>query len=260
MNVPMLIRFVFRGGSPFRLLSLVCILISPLQSVAQNSGVGDVCPAPSCYRAVTGAPETHAERVAFLRGLGLDAETVIQVDADGFSPDSVVEPMRSSSGRIYGLLALPCSTNLSAALYLLERSGGGEWRTADRVYWSCFDENPTHSITSLVPHEDTILVEHVNSGHGTDMVQDDIQLYGVSSGKLRKLFSTVDYVCDSTWMPVGSVISEKTSSFLKFPSNRLEETRVTSRNHRLIKIERRVWNWSPAQKTMVSSRFRTVTY
>jgi hypothetical protein len=260
MKVPMLIRFVLRGSSLLGILLLLCILILSLQSVAQNSNVGGVGPDPNNYRAATGAPEAPAERVAFLRGLGLDADTVSQVNADGFSPDSVVESLRSSSGRIYGLLALPCSTGPSAVLYLLERSGGGEWRTADRVYLNCFSEVPTHRITSLVPNEDTVLVEHVNTGHGTGMVQDDTELYGVSSGKLRKLFSTVDYVYDTMLMEVGTSLTVKTSSFLEFPSNRLEETRVTSRNNHLIRIERRVWNWSSAQKTMVSSQFRTVSY
>jgi hypothetical protein len=51
---------------------------------------------------------------------------------------------------------------------------------------------------------------------------------------------------------------ERRSTFLRFPGNALEETRTTTVNDKLKKVERRYWRWSEQKQKFLPGQFRLI--
>ena len=52
---------------------------------------------------------------------------------------------------------------------------------------------------------------------------------------------------------------DQTGTFVRFPDLSLEETRSSSMNDKLRKIERRYWRWSAHERKFVAGRFAVVS-
>jgi hypothetical protein len=199
-----------------------------------------------------------APKLDLLKRLGIDSNIAEAATSPRFSHDIQIEPLRTQSGKLYGILSLPCGIQNLAFIYLLDKTGTSIWHAVDHVSLDCFHGTPTHRLLSPSPGEDFIFVEHVSSGHGsTGELDDQATLYSVSNGKMHQVLSTNDYSRrqEPTWTlpPV-----EQNSSFLQLPGGIIEETRITSQKDSLLRAERRIWGWANDLKAFQATSFHTL--
>ncbi len=69
---------------------------------------------------------------------------------------------------------------------------------------------------------------------------------------------TQDFLSQDTLGTEIETRTEHKSTFLRFPDLSLEETRTTTLNDRLEKVERRYWRWSERKLRFMVSRFMPV--
>jgi hypothetical protein len=199
-----------------------------------------------------------APRLDLLKRLGIDSNIAEAATSPRFSHDIQIEPLRTQSGKLYGILSLPCGIQNVAFIYLLDKTGTTIWHAVDQVALDCFIGTPTHRFLSPSSGEDFIFIEHVSSGHGsTGELDDQATLYSVSNGKMHQVLSTNDFSSrqEPTWTlpPI-----EQKSSFLQLPGGIIEETRITSQKDSLLRAERRIWRWSNNLKAFQATSFRTL--
>lgn len=198
-----------------------------------------------------------------LTRLGIDKE-IAEAAANTHAPEAIsIQAVRVSPQKTLGVVFLPCGTQapvlLQAFLYVLDNAGANSWHAIDHVALDCFHQKPTYRVVSLTPSEDSILVQHAHAGHGSDMVlEDHTTLYSMKAGKFHQLLSTKDFWSQADPMDPSS-ITEQTSSFLFFPRQKIEETRITAHNGSPQKVERRLWRWSPGKQAFSADPFTTVT-
>jgi hypothetical protein len=194
-----------------------------------------------------------AQKSDLMKRLGIDAEIAGAAVSSRLSRDIEIQPIRTHSGKPFGILSLPCGIQGQAFLYLLSQADTSSWHVVDSVPLDCFNTTPTFQVLSLAPGEDSIFVQHANSGHGTGLVEDKATLYTVHEGKMHTVLSTPD--CLSQWEPDGGAAVEQKSYFLMLPDRVVEETRITSHPDSPPRAERRIWRWSAKQETFNATPF-----
>jgi hypothetical protein len=137
----------------------------------------------------------------------------------------------------------------------------------------CWWKNATYELI-VVPERssNTMLVHHVNHGHGAGMVGDDMLLLGIRQNHFVTLLRTSEHrLVDISG--TGKTV-EQTSTLQPFPDGSLEETRATTLHEmvsksvageeksiekvRLTTIERRRWRWNKVSQSFAASAFVTV--
>jgi hypothetical protein len=187
-----------------------------------------------------------AAKSDLLKRLGIDANVAEAVAAPSFSHDIEIQPLHTHSGKLYGIISLPCGIQGQASLYLLDGASTNDWHIVDGVALNCFHETPTFRLLSLIPGEDFVFVQHAHLGHGSGEVEDKASIYIIRKGRMHEVLSTVDYL--SRQEPTySSPPIEQNSFFLQISRRIIEETRITSQNGFPLRAERRIWKWRTTQ-------------
>lgn len=172
-----------------------------------------------------------------------------------------LHPVRTGGKTHYATLFVPSSC--CSYLFLLK----GSDEDVQHQPWHVIDQKPLDAWHGPIALEflslrqkdtDEIVAHHVNLGHGSDLCEDQTHIFSVLHDKLAQTMLTKDYSYVGWLGPKGIVITERQSTFLLFPHRLLEESRTTSVEYALKKVERRYWRWSEAQQKFVASPFRTV--
>jgi hypothetical protein len=247
-----------------RLLQLVLSLASlsplglPVFAQFQRVGISDSIPIGK-LETMNDALQIAdpAPRSDLLKRLGIDANIAEAATAPRFSHDIVIQPLHTHSGKLYGIVSLPCGIQDQAFLYLLDESGTDTWHIVDSVALDCFHETPTYRLLSLAPGEDSVFVQHAHLGHGSGEVEDKATVYTIRNDRMHEVLSTVDYL--SRQEPTYSAPPlEQKSSFLQISSRIIEETRITSQNGFPLRAERRIWRWQTTQADFSATAFRAI--
>jgi hypothetical protein len=197
-----------------------------------------------------------APRLDLLKRLGIDANIAEAATSPRLSHDIGIQRLHTHSGKLYGIVSLPCGIQNQAFLYLLDEAGTDAWHTVDHVALDCFHETPTYRLLSFAPGENAVFVEHAHLGHGSGDVEDKATIYTIVNGRMREVLSTVDYHYHS--LTYGSPPVEENSSFLQISGRVIEETRITSQNGFPIRAERRIWRWRTTQAAFRATSFCAV--
>jgi hypothetical protein len=184
------------------------------------------------------------------------AETAIKVDA--------------LDGTGMNVLFLPCVGPgvPTAHLFLLRPDAMQGWRVADDAPLDCWFQYATYELISIPGHaQQAVLAHHVNYGHGSGYVQDDMVLFNVEAGHLSTALKTAEYEREDIVGDDKTV--EQQSTLQPFPDGSLEETRATTvykwddrasrEQARLTSIERRRWRWDKISLSFVAGKFASVT-
>ena len=166
-------------------------------------------------------------KLDLLKRLGIDADIAEAATSRRFLHDIEIQPLHVRSGKLYGILSLPCGLQGQAFLYLLDTSGADSWHAIDHIAMDCFLATPTYQLQSLAPGEDVVFVQHAHAGHGSGIVEDKAVLYTVRNGQMHQILSTLDYLSQQDPL-ISSPPVERKSSFLMLPNRVIEETRITS--------------------------------
>ena len=264
------------GKAPLAAIVLSLLLLHGIQSRAwsQNLMVGYPSgPLPIAASAdelrgefQLGDPE---QREDLLRRLGVNSS--IAHEASVATTETTIK-VDSLEGKDMNILFLPCTGPgvPTAHLFLLRPVAKLGWRVADDVPLDCWWQNATYQLLSIpVPSipghfQRAVLAHHVNNGHGSGFVQDDMLLFGLDTGHLSIVLRTAEYKRQASFGDDKTV--EEQSTLQPFPDGSLEETRATTIlegendvEKRLIRIERRRWRWDKTSLSFVSGEFTPVT-
>ncbi|WP_035349771.1 hypothetical protein [Edaphobacter aggregans] len=174
----------------------------------------------------------------------------------------------SLEGKDMNILFLPCTGPgvPTAHLFVLRPDTKQGWRVADDVPLDCWWQNATYQLLSIPGHfQRAVLAHHVNKGHCSGFVQDDmLLLFGLDTGHLSTVLRTAEYKREQIVGDDKTV--EQQSTLQPFPDGSLEETRATTIlsgendvEKRLTRIERRRWSWNKTSQSFVSGEFTSVT-
>jgi len=199
----------------------------------------------------------QASKADLLKRLGLNADVAEAGASSSISPPGIaIRSIRSHSRRPFGIVTLPCGTGSETFLYLLGKDERGTWHVVDSAGFDCFGGTPTYSLLSFIPGEDDVFVQHANSGHGSNELEDSATLYTVQNGHLRKLLTTPDHTVRGGLIDVPVV--DQTSTFLQLPGQMIEETRISSHEGLPVRAERRIWRWQARQQVFRATPFRVI--
>lgn len=243
---------------------------------SQNQTVGYSGPLPIAVSADELTSEfqlsKREQREDLLRRLGVNSRSAH--DASVMVTETAIKVERLE-GTGMNVLFLPCigSGGPTAHLFLLRPIAKQGWRVADDEPLDCWFQNATYQLFSIPGHEkQAVLAHHVNYGHGSGFVQDDMLLFGVDAGHLSTILRTAEYRREEIVGDDKTV--EQQSTLLPFPDGSLEETRATTsykwvneakdnrtstERARLTSIERRRWRWDKKSLTFVAGEFAPVT-
>jgi len=197
-----------------------------------------------------------ASRVDLLKRLGVDAD-VAEAAASSVSPPAIaIQPIRTPSRQPFGIVTLPCGLQGQSFLYLLSKDDRSRWHVVDAASLGCFTARPTISLLSFVPGEDDVFVQHANTAHGSNELEDSAILYTVQNGRLREILTTPDHTVRGGLIDVPVV--DQTSSFLQLPGQLMEETRISSDDGVPRRAERRVWRWQAKQQVFRPAPFHEI--
>jgi hypothetical protein len=184
------------------------------------------------------------------------AETAIKVD--------------ELDGTGMNVLFLPCLGPgvPTAHLFLLRSLAKQGWRVADDAPLDCWFQYATYQLISIPGHaQQAVLAHHVNYGHGSGYVQDDMVLFNVEAGHLSTALRTAEYKREDIVGDDKTV--EQQSTLQPFPDGSLEETRSTTvyewddragrEQARMTGIERRRWRWDKTSLSFVAGKFAPIT-
>jgi len=162
----------------------------------------------------------------------------------------------------YGIAFVPSGVGVSCYLYLLQGSDEDPvktpWHVVDHQELNCWHGPSSFEIMSLRRRDtDDVVLHHVNEGHGSGYVADQTQVFSVVGGKLVQTLATEDFLMQVTLGTEDEL--DQTGTFVRFPDLSLEETRSSSMNDKLRKIERRYWRWSAQERKFVAGRFAVVS-
>lgn len=202
------------------------------------------------------------QKANLLVRLGADPEIAKDI-ADHLMPGEKIElkPIRTKSEAHYGFAYLPSGTGVSCYLYLLQGSDEEPvkmaWHVVDLQQLNCWNTSSSlETMTLRLPDVDDLVLHHVNYDHGSGILVNQTQVYSILGGKLVQTLATQDYRSEVTWGTENTL--EQSSTFLRFPDNSLEETRASTYNDKLKKVERRYWRWSEQKRRFVPGQFRLV--
>ena len=247
---------------------VLCLLFlnSDFESWAQteNLRVGYSGPLPIAVSASELTDEFHLgepkQREDLLSRLGVNSQ--IAHDASVATVETAIR-VDELSGTGMSVLFLPCVGPgvPTAHLVLLRPVAKQGWRVSDDEPLDCWFQEATYQLLSIPGHaQQALLAHHVNYGHGSGYVQDDIVLFQVEAGHLSTALRTAEYKREDVVGDDKTV--EYQSTLQPFPDGSLEETRATSvyewndranrEQARLTGIERRRWRWDKTSLRFVA--------
>ncbi|HEX7285809.1 MAG TPA: hypothetical protein VF532_06475 [Candidatus Angelobacter sp.] len=195
---------------------------------------------------------------------GTEQERIHKLVSLGFAEDEAQlavqdlvqwQPIRSESRHGLAILFVPCGGLASASLYLLERGDRG-WHVKDSVGFDChYDDSVSFETVPLRnSNVDDVLVHHECEGHGTGILQQNFNVFIVTSGKFKIVLNTEEVVNGSA-LPVGSYELRQRSKFTALPgAGIILETRCTNVNGR-VSIQDRQFKWHASRSRFRPSRF-----
>ncbi|HUZ95927.1 MAG TPA: hypothetical protein VMU57_13550, partial [Edaphobacter sp.] len=138
----------------------------------------------------------------------------------------------------------------------LSKDERAPWHVIDAARLGCFNAAPTFSLLSFVRGEDDVFVQHANTGHGSNELEDSADLYTVQNGHLHEILTTPDHTVRGGLSDVPPV--DQTSTFLQLPGRLIEETRISWHDGLSIRAERRLWRWQTKQQLFRPTPFHEV--
>ncbi|HEY0161612.1 MAG TPA: hypothetical protein VGB69_02955 [Edaphobacter sp.] len=84
----------------------------------------------------------------------------------------------------------------------------------------------------------------------------ETQIFSIVHGRLQEILKTEDYHHGAQLLTDETALDR--STFLGFPYGTLEETRTTTLNDKLEKVERRYWHWSEEQQKFIANDFQKI--
>jgi hypothetical protein len=203
------------------------------------------------------------QKADLLARLGVEAAVARDV-AEHLQPGDKIElqSVRARGTTHYGVAFLPSGYGVSCYLYLLqgsdEDSAKMPWHVIDHQQLDCWSGS---SSLELIPlryvNQDDFMLHGVAAGHGSGLLLMETQIFSVLNGKLQETLRTEDYRSKDIW-PTDETVLER-STFLRFPNGALEETRTSTLNDKLEKVERRYWHWSEEQQKFIANDFLKVS-
>jgi hypothetical protein len=196
---------------------------------------------------------TEKQRVHKLASLGVADE---MARSAVFERDIEWMRIRTESQNETAIMFFPCGAMYGASLYVLRNSYKG-WHVTNRVGFDChYDQSVSVEAKSVrKPNVDDILVHHECEEHGTGFVQQDFNVFAVSSGKLRLLLDAQEVVSEDD-LPIGGERLQR-SSFVTFQEQTgvpaIQETRCTTQDGQLT-IEKRTFHWSDSPGRFLASK------
>jgi len=205
------------------------------------------------------------QKISLLKRLGIDSNTAEAAVTKRSTKDVTIQPWHSigASRELYGIVWLSDGPQGVGSLHLLASSDKQVWHVIDTAYLSTFSHTLTYEMLTLTSGEEILLVHHINVGHGSNMLEDKAEVFRIRQGKLQSVLSTNDYTLEPEEHLAINML-EKTSTFLLFPGDALEETRITSKEGARegmdtpVRVDRRLWNWSPRQHSFSATPFHPV--
>jgi hypothetical protein len=202
------------------------------------------------------------QKAGLLVRLGVDPAIATEV-TDHPMPGEKIElkPIRTKGKTDYGVAFLPSGTGVCCHLYLLQGSDEAPvkmaWHVIGHQFLNCWNGSSSLEIMTLrLPDVDDLVLHHVNYDHGSNILINQTQVFSIVDGKLVQTLATQDYRREDAMAFRGAL--EQSSTFLRFPGNSLEETRTSTYDDKLKKVERRYWRWSEQKRRFVPSPFRLV--
>ena len=206
---------------------------------------------------------TPSQREGLLGELGVDKAYVHE--AATATPQTEIHVDQIEEGST-SLLFLPCAGPGSPVshFYLLRLDQERHWRAVDSVVLDCWWKPTSYEFLPIKGRAgQAILAHHVNFGHGSGLVQDNMALFEVRGDHLAKVLDTQEYKSED--QTGGDRTVQQSSTLLAFPDGSLEETRITSvkkssveAQHATSLVERRRWHWSEKSNAFVATTFRTI--
>lgn len=196
---------------------------------------------------------TEKQRVHKLVSLGVADE---RARSAVFDRDIEWIPIRTESQNETAIMFFPCGAMYGAFLYVLRNADKG-WHVTNRVGFDChYDESVSVEAKSIrKPNVDDILVHHECEEHGTGFVQQDFNVFAISSGKLRLLLDAQELVKEDD-LPTGGERLQR-SRFATFQEQSgepaIQETRCTTLDGKPT-IEKRTFRWSDSAGRFLPSR------
>jgi hypothetical protein len=197
---------------------------------------------------------TEKQRIHRLVSLGVERETAELAVSER---DIRWRPIRSESQHEFALLFLPCNGLAAAYLYLSEKADTG-WHITDRFGFDChYDDSVSFETVALRnPEVDDVLVHHACEGHGTGIVQQNLNVLAVNSEKLKLVLNTEEVI--DAWPSDGHEMHQR-SQFASVPtvqpgSSAIEETRCISDNGKVTR-QKRLFNWNSTAFRFQPSEF-----
>jgi hypothetical protein len=197
----------------------------------------------------------RASKVDLLKRLGVDSDVAEVATSPRVPEDIAIQPIRSHARQPFGIVTLPCGMQGQSFLYLLSKDERSPWHVVDSARFDCLDETPTYSLMSFNPGEDDVFVQHANSAHGSDQLEDSATLYTVEDGHLREILTTPDHTVVGG---LGVPAVNQASSFLQLPGQMIEETRISSHDGLPVRAERRLWRWQAKQQLFRATPFHGI--
>jgi len=250
----------------FLIACCVCLALCPISKAAgQYPGIGvdgDI-PLGKLDEMESMLDVANAgQKANLLTRLGVDP-AIAKYVTDELSPGDRIElkPIREPGETDYGVLLLHGGIGESGYLYLIQGSDQDPkkmpWHVIDHQELNCWDGPYVFEIIPLRRSDgDDIVLHHVNENHGTGIVVNQTQVFSILGDKLVQTLVTQDYRSEVIWGTENSL--EQSSTFLRFPNNSLEETRTSTYNDKLKKVERRYWRWSEQKRKFVPGPFRLI--
>ncbi len=246
----------------------MCPVLSPIHSLAAQFlqfGVQGKIPIGKLDEMEDRLRSSDAgQKVDLLTRLGVDPEIGKMVTEELLPGQKIdLQPIRVQHETHYGLAFLPGFR--SCYLYLLKGADDDAekmpWHVIDKQELNCWHGAALIELMALRrPDIDDLVIHHVNYGHGSNYVEDQTQVFSVLNGKLVQAMVTQDFLSQDTLGAETELTTEHSSTFLRFPDLSLEETRTTTVNDKLEKVERRYWRWSESKRRFISGEFIPVSW
>jgi hypothetical protein len=202
------------------------------------------------------------QKTSLLARLGVDP-VIAKCVIDELLPGEKIEikSIRVPGEADYGVLFLHAGMGVCGYLYLLQGSDQDPkkmpWHVIDHQEINCWNGPYVFEFMPLRRSDgDDIVLHHVNYDHGSGILINQTQVFSILGGKLVQTLATQDYRSENSMAFRGAL--EQSSTFLRFPNNSLEETRASTYNDKLKKVERRYWRWSEQKRKFVPGPFRLI--
>jgi hypothetical protein len=204
------------------------------------------------------------QKANLLTRLGVDP-VIAKCVIDALLPGEKIEikSIRVPGEADYGALFLHGGMGVCAYLYLLQGADQDPkkmpWHVIDHQELNCWNGPYSYEIMPLRRSDgDDLVLHHVNYDHGSGILVNQTQVFSILGGKLVQTLATQDFRSEEILGTEQENTLEQTSTFLRFPNNSLEETRTSTYNDKLKKVERRYWRWSEQKRKFVPGPFRLI--